>query len=240
MVGLMANESTKPTNQDITLRDPPPLRDSTRIAVIPIAATGAQDPESVPKATGNKPAANVPHQWGNGPGGQPDWLNDSGGRTCRVCGVSERTDLIRADRKGMKYHYVDAYGVQMTSMVQLYCPTFIGDTNGTLAETKGRVRNLDCQMETIDSRLERLERDNIYLREQLEAKIQLDVTGLVDWLSQVAALARQNELASTRVEVAGLPYAVPMPVADLIRGVGTTIDIEAELVTVDKPEDSAK
>ena len=207
----------------------PELPPPTRLTVIPVAQPhfvsdkDGYDMDRVPEATGNKPAANVAHQWSN------DWLNDMGGRTCKVCGVVEKTGhLIRPDRKGMEHHYVDAFGVQMTSMTELSCPTFIGDMGGAVAETKGRVRQLDEQMETVDARLERLEKHNQYLQDQLEAKIQLDVTGLVNWLNQVVKLSAEAQLPTTTVEVAGLGYSIPSPIADLVRGVGVTVDVEFE------------
>jgi hypothetical protein len=186
--------------------------------------------DKVPEATEDKPADRVPHDFGgnDGKNGQPDWLNDNGGtnRTCRVCGVSVRTDLIRPDRKGMKYHYVDAYGIAMTSMVELFCPTFLGDVPGAVGEAKQRIRHLDVQMETVDDRLDRIEADNRYLREQLEAKIQLDVTSLVEWLGQMAKMAAEARLPTTQVTVAGLGLEIPSPIADLVKGVGEAVVID--------------
>lgn len=213
----------------VQLDDFPELPPSSRLTTIPVAQPhrisdkDGYDLDRVPEATGNKPAANVPHQWSS------DWLNDTDGRTCKVCGVVEKSgSLIRADRKGMPHHYVDAFGVAITSMVELTCPTFIGDMGGAVAETKGRVRNLDSQMETVDARLDRLEQHNQYLQDQLTSKIQLDVNGLVNWLTQMVQLNIQNQLPTTVVEVAGLPLEIPSPIADLIRGVGVTIDVKLE------------
>jgi hypothetical protein len=230
----------------VELKPFPELPPSTRLDKIPAAQygmttfkapSGAEIPvldlDTVPIDTGNKPAHDAPHQWGDDPtarNGQPDWLNDNGGmtKTCRVCGVMERRDLIRADRKGMKYHYVDAFGIALTSMVPLSCPTFLGDVPGAVGEAKQRVRKLDSQMETVGARLDRLEAHNTYLQEQLEAKIQLDLNGLVAWLGQMAALSAQNQLPTTLVDVAGLPFVIPTPIADLVRGVGQEITVELE------------
>ena len=217
-----------PRNQALSpLPDLPPSTRATKLALPDNSEVYIV--EKVPKATGVKPHYDVPHDFGS-LSNQPDWLNDNGGQTntCRVCGVTERRDLIRADRKGMNYHYSDAYGVQITSMVPLSCPTFLGDPNGAIAEAKQRVRKHDVMLETVDARLDRLEADNLYLREQLEAKIQLDVTGLVAWLSQMSQLSVQAQLPTTAVQVAGLPYEVPTPIADLVQGVGVTINVRAE------------
>lgn len=237
------------------LKPLPELPQSTRLATIPTAQFGVTsftgpsgakypvpDMETVPVATGNKPAAEVQHQWDDvdsgRPGQQPGWLNTGGRaiRTCKVCGVTERNDLIRTDRKGMGHHYVDVYGVAMTSVVELFCPTFIGDTNGTLGEAKQRVRGLDIKMETVEARLDRLEQDNQYLREQLEAKINLDVTGLVEWLSQMAKLSAEARLPTTSVTVAGLGLEVPTPVADLVRGVGEAVTVDLQFEEDPDPE----
>lgn len=245
----MPNEITRPEGTSLAVQVPvstgtlaplPPLPPSDRLTVIPEAKFDVAT-EKVPEATGNKPAPFVEHQWGASKGTppaarQPDWLNDgsldggNGGRTCAVCGVTERTRLIRADRKGMDYHYVDAYGVAMSSLVPLGCPTFLGDVAGAAAETKQRVRNLDAQHETMDARMTRLEQDNAYLRAKLEEKITVDVTGLVEWLAQVAALSNQAGLPSLPVSVAGLSYEVPKPVADMI------IDVAAVPVPVKDEE----
>lgn len=249
---ILASQTGKTTLAvpQATLLPLPELPQSTRLSTIPVAQfdmktfTGqsgnkynVHDLENAPASTGNKPSTDVQHQWddvgGGGAGQQPGWLNSSElVKTCRVCGVTMRADLIRADRRGMNFHYVDAFGTAMTSLVELSCPTFLGDVPGAVAETKGRVRNLDCQMETVHDRLDRLEKDNLYLREQLGAKIQLDVTGLVDWLGQMAQMAAQAGLPMSGVTVAGLPLEVPMPIADLVRGVGeasrATVDIVVE------------
>lgn len=42
----------------------------------------------------------------------------------------------------MKYHYVDAFGLKITSMIPLSCPTFIGDPNGAILEAKQRGRRV--------------------------------------------------------------------------------------------------
>lgn len=219
-----SSEETEPT---VSLKPFPALPPSDRLKKIPAAL--ARDNENVPDATGNKPYYDVPHDFSS-PSNQPNWLNDNGGqtRTCRVCGVTERRDLVRVDRKGMNYHYVDAMGLTITSLVPLSCPTFIGDTNGTLAETKGRVRKHDVQLETVDARLDRLEADNIYLRSVLETKIELDLNGLVAWLAQMSQLSAQAQLPTTPIEITGLSYEVPVPIAELVQGVGVTIVVTPE------------
>lgn len=231
----------------------PDLPSSNRLRKIPRAEPAFNlnsrgqkeyDLEKLPSDTGGKPADRVPHDFGgnDGKNGQPDWLNDGslgGGAVCKVCGVSVRTDLVRADRKGMKYHYVDAYGIALTSMVELFCPTFLGDVPGAVGEAKQRVRHLDVQMETVHDRLDRLEADNQYLREQLEAKIQLDVDSLVAWLGQMAKMAATAQLPMAPVTVAGLGLEIPAPIADLVRGVGEAAKVTVDIVVEDPdPEDA--
>ena len=59
-----------------------------------------------------------------------------------------------------------------------------------------------------------------YLQGQLE--------GLVNWLGQVSALSKQHAIDTAKVEVAGLPYAIPTPIAELVKGVGVVIDAKFE------------
>lgn len=229
-----------------TLAPLPPLPPSKRLDKIPVAkydmttftgSSGIQrqvvDMEKVPTATGNKPAAFVEHTWtrGGGAKGQPDWLDQvDGGRVCAVCGVQESTGsvVMPGMAKGMAYVYRDATNKEIVSGIPLGCPTFVGHVNGSIGEAKQRIRGLDVQMETVHDRLDRLEADNLYLREQLEAKIQLDVTGLVAWLGTMAKLAAEAQLPMSPVVVNGLGLEVPTPIADLVKGVG-----EASKVTVD-------
>ena len=219
----------------VRLKEFPELPPSDRLKVIPKAQpVKYKDPklgydmDALPPATGNKPDICVKHTFSSS-ANSPDWLNNPGGSSaeCIVCGVTIRKDLIRPDRKGMNFHYVDAYGLQLSSMIELDCPVFIGDTNGAIGEAKQRVRGHDVILETVDARLNRLEQHNQYLQEQLEAKIQLDVNGLVAWLSQVSQMSAQAQLPTTQVAIAGLPFEIPTPIAELVRGVGETITVKA-------------
>ena len=219
----------------------PPLPASKRLKVIPAAipyhtvnklGQKEYDMDRVPDATGKKPAAFVPHSYGGGSRGQPDWVNQmDGGPVCSVCGVQETSNsiIMPGGIKGMKYIYRDAANLEIVSMIPLGCPTFIGHPNGAIGEAKQRIRQLDEHVETVDARLDRLENYVTYLQGQLEAKIQLDVQGLVNWIGQMTALSAQNQLPTATVEVAGLGYSIPTPIADLIRGVGDEVTIDVEL-----------
>lgn len=168
-----------------------------------------------------------------------EWLSDpwssSPSKTCRVCGVTERLDLVRADRKGLKYNYVDAHGVTMSSMNELPCPLYIGDVGGTLADTKVRVRRLDGHLDQTDDRvaklekrLEQLEGDNADLRQQIERGVEINLDGLVAWLQQMANLNAQAKLPTVPVRIAGLAYEVPKPVSDLLTRVSAVKVIDSE------------
>ena len=135
----------------------------------------APDSQPPPKAKPDKPApAHL----------EPDkphiWISDGLGinsNTCKVCGCTRTGGglwgNIRADKPSMPYQYTDAYGVSIQSMHDLPCPLFIGDMGGAVAGTthrvrklKGQVEHMDTRVETMDDRLNRLELENIFLREQ--------------------------------------------------------------------------
>lgn len=185
-----------------------------------------------PPPTKPKPVPPAPkkHSWEDPHRGinkaAPDWLNGielTGERQCEYCGCSERA-LIRPDRKGMDYHYTDAYGEQITSLVPLSCPVFIGDTNGAVGETKerlrgvtGRVGCLEERTESVEERLERLEAENAEMKAQL-AQYPMDVTDMVDWLAQQVQTKVEEQVAKAlaSVQVRALPPAQPNPFIDVI------------------------
>ena len=179
---------------------------------------------------------------GQGRGRQPGWVNDEAGggsKTCNVCGVTVLTTFTQADRAGMDYHYRDAYGKEIHSMEPLGCPTFIGDTNGAVMDVRGKTRALtgrmdgvETKVESVEDRVARLERDNVDLRAQLNAKIELDVSGLVAWLAEMAALHAQNQLPSVPATINGQPLTLPAPVATMVFEVGKVTTREPVLIEV--------
>lgn len=195
------------------------------------------------EADGKRPKANQQHVWGGGPN-SPDWLNslDSGGRTCRVCGVTENPSLIRADRmRGngkQQFHYVDAHGNAITSFEELSCPTYLGDPGSAAAIAKehvrrvrGRVDEIDGKLETVDDRLDKLEADNEFLRQRLLEQPILDANMVAEALLIIAQKARpdgQNAL----VEKVRALLPAPLWDADALHPV-----LEAELVEVRRDED---
>ena len=117
---------------------------------------------------------------------------------------------------------------------------------GSLAETKIKVRDqnlrlggVEADVESIESRLDRLERENAELRIQVEAKQEINLDVLTDWLKEMAASSRQG-LPSVPVTVANLAYEVPRTIADVIEMSGirvpVVIDVEAE---IDPPKTSS-
>lgn len=185
--------------------------------------------------------ADRPHQWGSSTG-QPDWLNGDSGRTCRVCGVQERSDVILADHAGFgddgksfgdannrvaTITYTDAKGNTFTSQKPLGCPVFILDHMGTTMENRGMLREHDDRLDGVadhlddhEDRLARLEAENEVLRSKLEERI--DVTAVVEWLSDMVAQAAALKLQTVQVQIEGRPVAaLPPPLANLIIDVGT-------------------
>jgi len=123
----------------------------------------------------------------------------------------------------MPFHYRDACGNQMTSMVELECPVFIGDTNGAVGEVKQRNRHvtrrvdgLEGRTESIEERLDRLEAENQDLRAKVEAKTEIDVTELVSWLAGMVKEHVERQMPTIPVSVRGAQYALPEPVANMI------------------------
>jgi len=170
---------------------------------------------------------------------------------CSVCGVTMTKTGGVLVGSPQKYIYEDAVGRQIHSMIELGCPVFIGDTNGSVAEAKervrrvgGRVDGVEDRVDSVEVRLARLEAENrglhdsvvslmaenSELRARLNEKIELDVTGLVDWLSQMVMLHSRNLLPTVPATVTGVPLALPAPVAELIIEVGRPREREPVLV----------
>ena len=210
----------------------------------------------------NAVEANRPHQWGTASKGQPDWLSaldNGGGRQCRVCGVTERTNVILADHAGFgddgknlgdvnnrvkTVTYTDAKGNTFSSQKPLGCPVFILDHLGTTMENRSMIREVDDRIDRTDDvvdnheeRLARLEAENITLRAKLEERI--DVTAMVEWLADMVAQAAALKLQTIPVQIAGRTVAaLPPPIANLIIDVGNLVqERELELVPLDNPRE---
>lgn len=145
------------------------------------------------------------------------------------------------------WHYEDAKGRTFTSAKRLGCPAFFVDEMGAIREnremlrevddrvdyTDDRVDDVEERVESIEERMARLEAENIEMRAKLEERT--DVTALVDWLSDMVALAAAQKLATVQVQIEGRPVAaLPPPVADLIINLGAVS--EKELVPRVLPE----
>lgn len=201
----------------------------------------------------NAVEANRPHKWSGG--GQPDWLNSSGGRTCQVCGVTERTNLILADHAGFgadgnnfgdrnnrvqTYVYEDAKGNTFASQRPLGCPVFILDHMGTTMENRAMIREVDDRIDGTDDRVDnhedrlaRLEAENLVLRAKLEERI--DVTAMVEWLAEMVAQSAALKLQTVNVQVEGRTVAaLPPPLANLIIDVGVAAQKQQEPILVER------
>lgn len=164
----------------------------------------------------------------------PSWLNNSsgGGPTCGVCGVT-LVDSGRADGAGADYTYRDAEGVMIRSQNPLPCPVFIGKSGqleGSVLDGKVKIRKLTnamygvtYQIEGIEERVARLERENDVLREAVSRPI--DADALVSFLASVVEATVREKLKTVPVMVEGTQYALPEPVANMI------IQVAAQPVT---------
>jgi len=210
----------------------------------------------------NAVEASRPHQFGGGGRGQPTWLNgDDGRRVCQVCGVEVSPPgggLILADHAGFGddgktllgdkpqvglWTYVDAKGHQFTSQKELGCPVFVLDHLGTTMENRAMLREVDDRVDCTDSRVDSvedrlaaLETENAALREQVAQPI--DVTQMVDFLSDMVAMAAARKLGLTRVQLEdGRVAQLPEPVADLIIDIASVPEPEGELVPIQDREE---
>lgn len=202
-------------------------------------------------ASGKRPAPSQKHVWNTG-GVSPDWLNNlDGGRTCKVCGVTERSDLIRADRQradgSQQYHYVDAHGNAIVSFEEMSCPTYLGDPGSAAAYAKDQVRKVrgrvddvedkldtvDGHLESVDERLARLEADNDFFRQRLIEQPVLDAEMVAEALLIIAAKARPDGRTALAERVRAL---LPAPALDpeVLRPVLDEILVEAEVVEDDE------
>lgn len=195
-------------------------------------------------------ASKKPHKWGRA----CSW-EASQERDCLVCGVTETPGIIRADmedpsgkqtgKKSRLYHYRDASGKTISSLVPLLCPVYIGDVNGAVAESKqrirdvtGRVGTVEGQVESLDARVERLEQENEDLKAQVSAN-RMEVVDFVRWLGQMVSEHTRNGLPAVTVDVQGQSYLLPPPVASVITSIGSIpkediIEAEYEPVTLTK------
>lgn len=151
--------------------------------------------------------------------------------------------LMASKRAATLYTYTDAKGREFQTTMELGCPMLLVDEAGAIRENRQMVRNVDDRVdyvddrvddsehriESVEDRLTGLEQENIELRAKIEERI--DVTAMVEWLSDMVAVAAAQKLATVNVQIeGGAVAALPEPVANLI------IDIarvpERELVPV--------
>jgi len=219
----ISREITAPEPMIVRSPDPPPppLAQSKQIA-------RRMDGIALPAPTGvqawTEPTKE--HNWDSGNRNAPAWLNGgiTGEKTCSVCGVTQITSLIQADRAGMEYVYRDAWGNTIKSMEPLNnCPVFIGDPNGAILDGRTKIRGLTGEMhevkydvEGLSERMSRLERENAALREAMAKPQTIDATALIDFLARMVSLSVQTNGPTVPVIVAEKQYALPEPVADVI------------------------
>jgi hypothetical protein len=184
--------------------------------------------------------------------------NPGSGMVCGVCGVelvSGGTSLkggntvvgsIQADQAGLEYVYRDAGGLIITSFEPLSCPIFIGNKpgnmGGAIMESREKIRNLargahqtTYRVETLEQRVDRLERENAVLREAVSQPI--DASAIVEFLADMVVAAARAKVQNVPVLIEGTQYALPEPVARVIIDVAAQPERERVPITR-KKEDS--
>lgn len=162
---------------------------------------------------------------------------------CRRCGIEKKLGVgdINADHAGFGdegrrlmagktaakvFHYTDAKGRIFSTMQELGCPAFILDEMGAIRENRQMLRNVDDRVDYVDDRvgdvvdrLAALEAENAEMRARLEQRV--DVTALVDWLSDMVAVAAAQKMQTVGVVLDdGRRAELPHPVANLILDLG--------------------
>lgn len=222
VAGWLAPTEVQP-QLPVQYEEPSPQEPNT---TIPFASKEAA------KVDGQKVAPLRQHVWESG------WLNGDDGPTCKVCGVTLLTQVIRADRQrgngSQQYHYRDALNNLVTSPTELSCPVFLGDPGSAAIQTKEVVRNvkhqvegIDIRVESVEERLGRLEAENELLQQQLAARPVIDAqqvaAAFMDMLVQRAAQIKTGE---------GDTKYLPLPVLDI----SDITEIERILVPVSRDE----
>ena len=201
-----------------------------------------KEPDKTPG--GKENIGDKPHQW------KSDWLNHpNGGATCRVCGCTKRTDLVRADRsrpreKTQLNHYVDAAGNAISTFEELSCPVWIGDPGSAVAQAKegvrkvkGRVGDVEDKVESLEDRMARLEAENEALKAEVARKQGVDVTILMGWLTELAQQAARSRSIEA-VEARGVQYQVPRQIVDVIDIVSLEPDPRKKVLIPARPIES--
>lgn len=170
----------------------------------PLNARGERVPFASPEAlaaNGVRPEAGRQHVWDGA-----DWLNNTDGPVCKVCGVTKLSEgrLILVDRQRgdgtQQHHYRDAHGNMITTFEELSCPVYVGDANSAAATAKEHVRRVRGRIDEVETRLARLEAENLALREAL--------------LAQPTAEDIMEALQRKLQPVAAAPLALPAPAFD--------------------------
>jgi hypothetical protein len=189
------------------------------------------------RASGVRPAANQKHVWDSGSPNTPSWLNNMDGRTCVICGVTERSNLIRADRKRgdgtQQFHYTDAHGNAIVALEELSCPTYLGDPGSAAAYAKdqvrkvrGRVDTVEEHLGTVDDRLNQLQADNDFFRQRILEMPRLNAEMVADAL--VILATRQDVTPQLAEQIRLLLPAPPLVEPELVPRVEVYVSDEQE------------
>lgn len=220
---IVVSAPSLPTASSVESSTPPPKELVDRQGErIPWASPQAKG------ANGTRPAANQKHVWDSGNPNAPGWLNNTEGRTCVICGVTELWPgkLILADRKradgSQQIHYVDAHGQKIVALEELSCPTYLGDPGSAAAYAKdqvrkvrGRVDTVEEHLGTVDERINQLQADNDFFRQRLLEMPRLNAEMVADALVILATRQGTAPQLTEQLKMLLLP-APPLVEPDLI------------------------
>ena len=172
------------------------------------------------RASGKRPMPDQKHVWDTG------WLNHPNGeKTCKVCGVTEEVGTIRADRVrgngGKTINYRDMHGNAINAFEELSCPVYLGDAGSAAAYAKdqvrkvrGRVDDVEDQMDAVGERLAQLEADNEFFRNRLLSQPVLDAQMVAEALLIIAGQSGTNRIAEKVRAMIGMDADILRPVLE--------------------------
>lgn len=145
---------------------------------------------------------------------------------------------VQTGKKSRLYHYRDARGNTISSLIPLECPLYVGDIPGTVAETKQRLRGtvtrvagVEGRVGSVEERLATLELENRALKEQVRTNHE-GVSAFAAWLRDMVAEHVHRGGPVVPLTLEGETHQLPPPVARLIVDLGAVVaEVEGVEVT---------